>query len=101
MSRSTLRAVFVATLPLLLYPIVLFASGGGANPEAPNAWQDADLGRTPVCNQLRPLPPAPNEHFTQDDRHDPHAYAHTRPSFTCRRAGTSKIHGALNRPRPY
>ena len=32
MSRSTLRAVFVAALPFLLYPIVLFA-GGGANPK--------------------------------------------------------------------
>ena len=40
MSRSTLRAVFVATLPLLLYPIVLFASAAEPIP-SPHAWQDA------------------------------------------------------------
>jgi hypothetical protein len=45
MSRSTLRAVFVATLPLLLYPIVLFASGGGANPKPPTP------GKTPTSGE--------------------------------------------------
>ena len=33
MSRSTLCAIFVAALPLLLYPIVLFAGTGGTNPK--------------------------------------------------------------------
>ena len=33
MSRSTLRAVFIAGLPLLLYSIVLFAGTRGATPK--------------------------------------------------------------------
>lgn len=33
MSRSTVYAAFVAALPLLLYPIVLFAGTGGSNPK--------------------------------------------------------------------
>jgi hypothetical protein len=37
MSRSTLRAVFIAGLPLLLYSIVLFAGTGGATPKPANA----------------------------------------------------------------
>lgn len=33
MSRSSLRALLIATVPLLLYPILLFAGTGGTAPK--------------------------------------------------------------------
>jgi hypothetical protein len=55
----------------------------------------AKRGRAFVPNELLPVPYAADEHFTQNDRNNPYAYANACPSFPQRRAGSLKIHGAL------
>jgi hypothetical protein len=45
MSRSTLRALWIAALPLLLFPILLCARDGGTNPKptaATNAQSEGE-----------------------------------------------------------